>query len=98
MVDRICEARKKLVAYMETVMDTRGVDRVNGEMVDMVKDLAEAEKDCWKARYYRSVVEAMERGKAGHEDSVEAVRNIVEMANPDEKERMKAELRHMLDM
>ena len=28
----------------------------------MVKDLAEAEKSCWEAEYYRSVAEAMEGG------------------------------------
>lgn len=31
-----------------------------GETVDMIKDLADAEKNCWEAMYYRTVVEAME--------------------------------------
>lgn len=34
-----------------------------GETVDMIKDLADAEKNCWEAMYYQTVVEAMlERG------------------------------------
>lgn len=31
-----------------------------GEVIDMVKDLAEAKKDCYKACYYKTVIEAME--------------------------------------
>lgn len=32
-----------------------------GEVVDMVKDLAEAEEKHWKAEYYKSIVKAMEK-------------------------------------
>jgi len=31
-----------------------------GAAVDMIKDLAEAKKDCYKACYYKTVIEAME--------------------------------------
>lgn len=31
-----------------------------GEVVDMIKDLADAEKNCWEACYYETVVKAME--------------------------------------
>ncbi len=31
-----------------------------GEVVDMIKDLAEAEKECMEACYYKSIIEAME--------------------------------------
>lgn len=30
-----------------------------GEVVDMIKDLAEVEEKCWKAKYYESIVTAM---------------------------------------
>jgi len=32
-----------------------------GELIDMVKDLAEAEESCWEASYYRTVTEGMEK-------------------------------------
>lgn len=32
------------------------------EAIDMIKDLAEAKKDCYKAEYYKTVIEAMEEG------------------------------------
>lgn len=30
-----------------------------GETIDMIKDLASAEKDCWESLYYQTVIEAM---------------------------------------
>lgn len=30
-----------------------------GEAIDMIKDLSDAEKNCWEAMYYKTVVEAM---------------------------------------
>ena len=128
MVDKIYSIKNRLIERIEKDMQERGADRIDGEMVDMVKDLASAEKDCWEAEYYRAVTEAMD-GKSGympdganygprayqgrtygmnrsrrgydsmgHGDSVEGIRNILMMAGPDEKERMKSELRTMLDM
>lgn len=44
--------------------------QVNPESIDAVKDLAEAEKACWEAEYYRSVTEAMEDGKMGYDDGM----------------------------
>lgn len=34
-----------------------------GEVIDMIKDLADAEKNCYEACYYKAVIEAMEEGK-----------------------------------
>ena len=39
-------------------------------MVEKIKDLAEAEKACWEAEYYRSVTEAMEDGQMGYDDGM----------------------------
>lgn len=54
-------------------LEERGPDRVDvnrmGEIIDMVKDLAEAEKSCWEAAYYRSVTEAMKDSKSGYSTS-----------------------------
>lgn len=63
MVDKIYEIKNKLIEQVEKDMRERP-DRVDGEMIDMIKDLAEAEKNCWEADYYRAVTEAME-GEGG---------------------------------
>lgn len=64
MVGKIKEVKDKVLGRMETAMTERGsVDRMDvkemGELADIVKDLAEAEKSCWEAEYYRSITEAM---------------------------------------
>lgn len=41
-----------------------------GEVIDMIKDLAEAEEKCWKACYYKTVVEAMEEAEDDDEDGL----------------------------
>lgn len=60
MVEEIYELKNKLLEEMMRDVQERGVERLDKERVDMVKDLAEAEKSCWEAEYYRSVAEAME--------------------------------------
>lgn len=62
MVDKIYEIKNKVLGQIEQDMREKGPSRIDGDMVDMVKDLAEAEKCCWEAEYYRSVVEAMGGG------------------------------------
>lgn len=62
MVDKIYEIKNAILEHVEMSMqDLNRVDvKEMGEFVDMVKDLAESEKNCWKATYYRSLVQAME--------------------------------------
>lgn len=47
----------------------KGTEHVNtkefGEVVDMIKDLSEAEKNKWQSCYYKSIVEAMEESEYG---------------------------------
>lgn len=65
MVGAIYELKNQLLESMlREVQERGGIDRLDKERVDMVKDLAEAEKSCWEAEYYRSVTEAME-GSSG---------------------------------
>jgi hypothetical protein len=49
----------------------KGTDSVNtkefGEVVDMIKDLTEAEKNKWQSCYYKSIVEAMENSEYGED-------------------------------
>lgn len=64
MVERIKEAKDQFLDLMEQdIKQHGGVQRVDvklhGELADIVKDLAEAEKSCWEAEYYRAVTEAM---------------------------------------
>lgn len=46
-----------------------GIDKVDagelGEVIDMIKDLASAEKDCMEACYYEAVTEAMDEDGEG---------------------------------
>lgn len=61
MVNKIYELKNKILMHVEKEM--QDMQRMNvkevGELVDMVKDLAEAEKDCIKATYYDEVTKAM---------------------------------------
>lgn len=66
MVEVIYELKNQLLEKLEQDAQERGVERLDKEMVDMVKDLADAEKSCWEAEYYRSVTEAME-GQSGYQ-------------------------------
>lgn len=61
----ICDLKHRLLHYVNGEI-SRGFDcspakvHVLGEYVDMIKDLAEAEKHCYEACYYESVVNAMD--------------------------------------
>lgn len=66
MVDVIFDLKNQLLEDMLRETRERGIDHLDKEKVDMIKDLAEAEKNCWKASYYRSVTEAMEDGGSGY--------------------------------
>ena len=62
-MDRLCDIKCELVDIL-TEHTNAGLENVDtaemGEVVDMVKDIFEAEKDCAKAGYYKAVTEAME--------------------------------------
>ncbi len=65
MVEEIWKMKNEILAQAKKELEERGPERMDvdrlGAMVDMVKDLAEAEMACWKAQYYRNAVtEAME--------------------------------------
>lgn len=67
-VQRIDRLMYRLVEIVEAEVSTnaQGVDtRELGEAVDMIKDLAEAERSCREAGYYRAVTEAMESYDGG---------------------------------
>ena len=65
MVEEIYKMKNQILQQAEKELAERGPERIDvnrmGEMIDMVKDLAEAEKSCWEAAYYRKVTEEMEK-------------------------------------
>ena len=65
MVERIKDLKDELLMQAEQDMHDNG--SVDHMTIDDIKDLAEAEKSCWEAEYYRSVTEAMEDGKMGYD-------------------------------
>lgn len=70
-VHKLSDIKEKLVCAMEGEL-ANGIQNVNteeaGAVIDMIKDLADAEKNCYKACYYKSIIETMEEAKEDIED------------------------------
>lgn len=60
--ERLCEIYNDLMRWAEQNKDCTDV-KTMGEVIDMIKDIAEAEEKCWKSCYYKSIVEAMEEAE-----------------------------------
>lgn len=64
----ISEIKKTLTSWLKSAVMS-GPEHMNvvdlKETADAIKDLAEAEKECREAEYYKSVVKAMESGDDG---------------------------------
>lgn len=70
-LDGICDMKDSLMRKVRGKMDDLDVERstiqdVQGMdmMINMIHHLAEAEKCCWEACYYKTVVKAMKEGYA----------------------------------
>lgn len=65
--DDICKIKKDLIENLKAEINMVGFDKMDtmetGQIIDMIKDLAEAEKSCMEACYYKKVVEAMEEAE-----------------------------------
>ena len=68
-LDGICDMKDSLMRKVRGKMDDLDIERstiqdVQGMdmMIDMIHHLAEAEKCCWEACYYKTVVKAMKEG------------------------------------
>lgn len=61
-MEPICDMKKKLVEWTQCEMDLGkqncDTDEM-GKVIDMIKDLAKAEKDCAETAYYMEVIKAM---------------------------------------
>lgn len=129
MVDKIYEIKNKVLEQIERDMQEKGAGRLDPEMVDAVKDLAEAEKCCWEAEYYRSVAEAMDRDGGsgysggsssggsgwqnqygsgrnsggrrgygmGYQEAMDTMRHYMHNSDPVERERIRGDIRSMMD-
>lgn len=66
-----CKIKERLTEILKVELcntEPQNVDYENsGEVTDMLKDLAEAEKNCWEAQYYKSICEAM--AKEGNQEN-----------------------------
>lgn len=66
IVERLCEIEEWLLDYVEREFESQkcfqSADEIvaAGEVIDMVKDIAEAKEKCIKAKYYETVTDAME--------------------------------------
>lgn len=62
-VDELKETCSTLMTWMKTGI-CQGMEACNaselGEVADMIKDLSDAKKNCLEAKYYETVIEAME--------------------------------------
>lgn len=72
-ISEISELKEKLVCCFKACMDA-GIEKMDtaeaGQVADMIKDLAEAEEKCWKACYYKSIVESMDEARTDEEEEL----------------------------
>lgn len=70
--EEICALKKDLIKILDAELHTKGVDDLDakdcGAVTDMIKDLAEAEKNCMEACYYQAIVKAMADAEEDNED------------------------------
>ena len=68
----ICEMKEKLIEGLKSEINSKGISQIDtmevGQVVDMIKDLAEAEKCCMEACYYKTIIKAMEEDDDDGED------------------------------
>lgn len=68
-MEDLTEIKNKLIHWTKGELDKEGMCsspqeiEIMGEVVDMIKDLAEAEEKCWKACYYKEIVYAMDEAE-----------------------------------
>lgn len=61
------ELKEKLIECTRSEFNSKSICDIDskemGEVVDMIKDLAEVEEKCWKGHYYKTVSKAMEENE-----------------------------------
>lgn len=69
VMNKLCDMKAELACLAKEALsgDVDSVDAKElSEVVDMIKDIYEAEKDCAKAKYYKTVVKAMGENDRSH--------------------------------
>lgn len=70
-INDICCMEDSVIAGAKSYI-ARGLDSVDThelyEVVDIIKDLAEAKRNCYEAEYYKTVIEAMDSGDESRMD------------------------------
>lgn len=84
----ICKMKERLVEAMCSQMEN-GMESVDteeaGQVIDMIKDLAQTEYYCSKADYYETVKEAMKSGESYSFEDTDAFRRRFKMGYMPEK-------------
>ena len=87
----ICDIKEQLVDICKAELTSKGAAQIDGkelgEAIDMIKDLAEAEKCCWEAHYYKTVVEAMEEPQRIESDIMRLGYNMGRMSGGESRGR-----------
>ena len=66
MINTVWDLKNKLLESVKKEVGERGIERLDGDKIDMIKDLAETEYYCMKAKYYDTVVQEMKGGSSGY--------------------------------
>lgn len=93
--ERLTEILKVEVSSTEP----QNIDYENsGEVTDMIKDMAEAEKNCWEAQYYKMMCEAMNKElESGGDESFRSNGFGSSMMGFQPEMRIPPEMRHMME-
>lgn len=114
-MEKLCKIKKALVDYTADVVD-ESLSTINthelGEVIDVIKDLYQAEKYNYESSYYESLIEPSGKvnkspyawdfihDKTSNTDPREAMntlREIWESSTPDSKIKMKTDLTKLLE-
>jgi hypothetical protein len=104
--DDICEMKHTLTDLMKAEL-AEGAENVDtmeaGQVIDMIKDLAEAEEKHTKACYYKTLIHAMTEKDAEHHYSDNDVTNHMDWikdygmhADPEVRKKLKADLTKLI--
>lgn len=74
-LNNVCKFKTELVDYLDSrAKEVNGIEHVGeaDQVVDMIKDLAQVEKDCWETCYYKKVIAAMDEHDFDSASDIEA--------------------------
>lgn len=78
-VKPICEMKESLLEWLKPHLEGDCIDIENaGEVIDMIKDLAKAEKSCYEAAYFKEVVKAMKEAEEDEEEELKDIKRMME--------------------